>query len=233
MKVTLPEGQKYVAIGLNSRMGEEIIYCENGVFEYTFPANMASIYPNALNAKTDIVYINNVISARIPTADELTAQRNLAENVYDLKNSKNQYPHASTNSVADNNAAQYESRCAIDGFTANLSHGTWPVQSWGHEKSMMSQNWITVDFGREVKLDQLEIIIRCDFPHDTWVTGADVTLSDGTRKHIDLYKTEDAMVFDMGGVTTSSIKLNGFTTAGTEWAAITEIRAIGSDIIAE
>jgi hypothetical protein len=97
----------------------------------------------------------------------------------------------------------------------------------------MSQNWITVDFGRNVKLDQLEIIIRCDFPHDTWFTGAEVTLSDGTKKHIDMYKTEDAMVFDMGGVTTSSIKLNGFTTAGTEWAAITEIRAIGSDIIAE
>ena len=33
----------------------------------------------------NIVYINNVISARIPTEDELTAQRNLAENVYDLK----------------------------------------------------------------------------------------------------------------------------------------------------
>jgi len=233
VKITLPAGQKYVAVGLNSRMGEEIIYCENGVFEYTFPVNMGSIYPNAMNEKTDIVYINNVISARIPTEDELTAQRNLAQNVYDLKNSKNQYPHASTNSVADNNAAQYESRCAIDGFTANLSHGTWPVQSWGPDKATMSQNWITVDFVRDVKLDQLEIIIRCDFPHDTWFTGAEVTLSDGTKKHIDMYKTEDAMVFDMGGVTTSSIKLNGFTTAGTEWAAITEIRAIGSDIIAE
>jgi len=231
VKVTLPDGQKYVAIGLNSRMGENIVYCENGVFEYTFPANMAAIYPTTLNTKTDIVYINNVISARIPTEDELTAQRNLAENVYDLKNSKNQYPHASTNSVADNNAAQYESRCAIDGFTANLSHGTWPVQSWGPDKATMSQNHITVDFGRNVKLDQLEIIIRCDFPHDTWFTGAEVTLSDGTKKHIDMYKTEDAMVFDMGGVTTSSIKLNGFTTAGSEWAAITEIRAIGSDII--
>ncbi|MBQ8187075.1 MAG: hypothetical protein IJ037_09450 [Clostridia bacterium] len=233
VKITLPEGQKYVAVGLNSRMGETIVYCPNGVFEYKFPVNMANVYPTTLNAKKDIVYINNVISARIPTEDELTASRNLAQNVYDLKDAKNQYPHASTNSVADNNAIQYESRNAIDGFTANLSHGTWPVQSWGPDKATMNKNYITVDFGRDVKLDSLEIIIRCDFPHDTWFTGAEVTLSDGTKKHIDMYKTEDAMVFDMGGVTTSSIKLDGFTTAGTEWAAITEIRAIGSDIIAE
>lgn len=231
VKITLPEGQKYIAVGLNSKLGEQIVYCPNGVFEYKFPSNMGSIFPTALNDKTDVVYINNVISARIPTDDELTAQRNLAENVYDLKDSADQFPHAETNSVADNNAVQYESRCAIDGFTANQAHGTWPVQSWGPDKATMDKNYITVDFGREVKLDALEIIIRCDFPHDTWFTGAEVTLSDGTTRHIDMYKTEDAMVFDMGGAVTSSIKLSGFTTAEDNWAAITEIRAIGSDII--
>lgn len=231
VKITLPEGQKYVAVGLNSKLGEQIVYCPDGVFEYKFPSNMGSIFPTALNDRTDVVYINNIISARIPTDDELTATRNLAQNVYDLKDSVDQFPHASTNSVADNNAIQYESRCAIDGFTANQGHGTWPVQSWGPDKATIDSNMISVDFGRDVKLDSLEIIIRCDFPHDTWFTGAVVTLSDGTEKHIDMYKTDDAMVFDMGGVTTSSIKLSGFTTATDNWAAITEIRAIGSDTL--
>ena len=37
-------------------------------------------------------------------------------------------------------------------------------------------------------------------------------ISDGTTRHIDMYKTDDTTIFDMGGVTTSSIKLSGFTT---------------------
>ncbi len=231
VRITLPEGEKYVAVCLSSKLGESIVYCPDGVFEYKFPTQMGNIYPTALDDSKDTVYIANVISARIPTKDELTASRNLAENVYDLKDNASSYPHASTNSVADSGAAYYEARCAIDSFTANTGHGTYPVQSWGPEKDTMADNCLTVDFGRTVKLDALEIIIRCDFPHDTWFTGADVTFSDGTTEHIDLYKTESAMVFNLGGRETTSIRLSGFTTAGDAWAAITEIRAIGSDIV--
>lgn len=230
VRITLPEGEKYVAICLSSKLGETIVYCPDGVFEYKFPSKLGNIYPTALDESKNTVYINNVISARIPTSDELTETRNLAENAYDLKDGTGAYPHATTNSVADGGAAHYEARCAIDGFTSNTSHGTYPNQSWGPEKSTMSENEITVDFGRTVRLDTLEIIIRCDFPHDTWFTGADITLSDGTVRHIDMYKTEDAISVDMGGIETSSVKLSNFTTAGDEWAAITEIRAMGREI---
>lgn len=229
IKITLPEGEKYVAVCLSSRLGESIVYCENGIFEYTFPANMANIFPLTLNENSGIVYVNNVAFARIPTNDELLEKRNLALNPYDLTNAANVFPHAFTNSVADDNAEHYAARCAIDGFSANTSHGVYPVQSWGPDKDSMSENYITVDFGREIVLDSLEIVARCDFPHDTWFTDADVTLSDGSVTHIDLYKTKDAMTFDMGGVKTSSIKLSGFKTAVNNWAAISEIRAIGHD----
>ncbi|MGN1346929.1 MAG: hypothetical protein ACI4V1_09085, partial [Eubacteriales bacterium] len=179
VRITLPAGETYVAVCLSSKLGENIVYCPDGVFEYKFPSGMGNIYPSALDDGKNTVYIANVISARIPTESELTASRNLAENVYDLKNNTTSYPHASTNSVADGEAAHYEARCAIDGFTANTAHGTYPVQSWGPEKSTMDTNEITIDFGRTVCLDALEILIRCDFPHDTWFTGADVTFSDG------------------------------------------------------
>ena len=233
VRVTLPEGEKYVAVCLSSKLGETIVYCPDGVFEYEFPSKMGNIYPSALDDTKNTVYINNVISARIPTADELAEPRNLAENVYDLKNNTTSYPHASTNSVADGEAAHYEARCAIDGFTSNTSHGTFPKQSWGPEKSTMDKNEITIDFGRTVRLDALEILIRCDFPHDTWFTGADVTFSDGTTEHIDLWKTEDWMSVEMNGRETTSVKLSGFTTAGSEWAAITEIRVRGTEVSGE
>ncbi len=231
VRITLPEGESYVAVCLSSKLGENIVYCPDGVFEYEFPSDMGDIYPSALDDSKDTVYIANVISARIPTEDELTESRNLAENVYDLKDNTTSFPHAAANSVADGEAAHYEARCAIDGFTSNTSHGTFPKQSWGPEKSTMDTNEITIDLGRTVKLDALEILIRCDFPHDTWFTGADVTFSDGTTEHIDLHKTEDWIRFELNGKETASVKLSGFTTAGDEWAAITEIRAIGSDII--
>lgn len=230
VRITLPEGERYVAVCLSSKLGESIVYCPDGVFEYKFPSRMGDIYPTALDDSKNTVYINNVMTARIPTEDELTEVRNLAENVYDLKDGST-YPHATTNSVADGGAAHYEARCAIDGFTSNTSHGTFPNQSWGPEKSTMSDNEITIDFGRSVRLDALEIVIRCDFPHDTWFTGASVTFSDGTVEHIDLYRTESAMTFELGGRETTSVTLSDFTTAGDEWAAITEIRAIGSDIV--
>ncbi len=227
VRITLPEGEKYLAVCLSSKLGENIVYCPDGVFEYKFPAKMGNIYPSSLDDSKNTVYINNVISARIPTADELSEPRNLAENVYDLKGNTTSYPHASTNNVADGEAAHYEARCAIDGFTSNTSHGTFPKQSWGPEKSTMAKNEITIDFGRTVTADELQILIRCDFPHDTWFTGADVTFSDGTTEHIDMYKTEDFMTFPLNGRETSSIKLSNFTTANSEWAAITEIRVIG------
>ncbi|MBO5257420.1 MAG: hypothetical protein J6C42_08000, partial [Clostridia bacterium] len=180
VRVMLPEGEKYVAVCLSSKLGETIVYCPDGVFEYRFPSDMGDLFPSALDDSKNVVYINNVISARIPTDDELAEPRNLAENVYDLKSAANVFPHASTNSVADNGTAYYEARCAIDGFTANTGHGNYPVQSWGPDKATMDTNEIVIDFGRTVKLDSLEILIRCDFPHDTWFTGADVTFSDGT-----------------------------------------------------
>ena len=93
----------------------------------------------------------------------------------------------------------------------------------------MDTNEIVIDFGRTVCLDALEVKIRCDFPHDTWFTGTDVTFSDGTTEHINLWKTKDFMTFALNGRETSSVKLSGFTTAGSEWAAITEIRAIGTE----
>lgn len=229
VRITLPEGEKYVAVCLSSKLGESIVYCPDGVFEYRFPSRMGTIFPTSLDESKDTVYIENIISARLPTDDELTTVRNLSKNPYDLTDSSAVFPHATTNSVADGNAAHYAARCAIDGFTANTSHGTYPVQSWGPEKSSMSKNYLKLDFGRTVRLDSLEIIIRCDFPHDTWFTGADIELSDGTVKHIDMWKTAGGMKFSLDGVKTESLKLSGFTTAGEEWAAITEVKVFGCE----
>ncbi len=230
--VTLPAGEKYLALSLNSRVGEAIIYCPNGKFTYTLP-NTNTIFPNTMDSSSGINYKNNTITARLVTAEELATKHNLALNPYDLKDAKGSYPHASTSNVNDNNL-YWEARCAIDGFTANEGHGEYPYQSWGPNSNVKPTDHFTIDFGREVTVDELVVVIRADFPHDSYFTGCTVTFSDGSTKQINLTNSEMEQVIDLGGVTTTSIKLSGFTveTAGatTPYAALTEVKCMGTEV---
>lgn len=227
LKITLPEGEKYLAVSLSSRMGESILYLPDGVWEYTF-ADLEKVFPDTMNPKTPTRdYTENTIVARLVSDEELTEEHNLALNPYDQTTDKAPaYPHV----TADNyygKQAEFAPRNAIDGFTANDAHGTWPYQSWGPENS--DRHNIKVDFGREVVLNELQLFIRADFEsgHDTYYTSVTVELSDGTKLTAPLYKTADAITIDLGGVATEWVRLNNFVRAEKTWAAITELRAIG------
>lgn len=230
--VTLPEGEKYLALSLNSRVGEAIIYCPDGKFTYTFP-NTSSIFPNTMDPSSGVNYQNNTITARLVTAEELAKVHNLALNPYDLTDAKGSYPHASTSNVNDNNL-YWAARCAIDGFTANEGHGEYPYQSWGPNNNVKATDHFTIDFGREVTVNELVVVIRADFPHDSYFTGCTVTFSDGSTKQINLTNSALEQVIDLGGVTTTSIKLSNFTVetdgATTPYAALTEVKVMGTEI---
>ena len=62
--------------------------------------------------------------------------------------------------------AVFAARNAIDGVTANLSHGKWPYESWGINQQDDAQ--MTLDFGRPVDIDKIVLYTRADFPHDNW-----------------------------------------------------------------
>lgn len=227
LKITLPEGQKYLAVSLSSRMGEAILYLPGGVFEYTF-ADLDKTYPDTMNpTKSARSYTDNTVSARIPTEKEITESRNLAYNPYDLTEGS-AYPHVTADSYYGEQA-EFAPRNVIDGFTANDSHGTYPYQSWGTEKS--DRHWITVDFGREVTVNELQFFVRADFSggHDTHFTSAVAEFSDGSEMPVPLYRTANAVCVDLGGRTTTFVKLKNFVRAADTWAAVTEIRILGSE----
>ncbi len=233
LTVKLPEGEKYLALSLSSRVGEAIIYCPDGTFTYTMPS-LTSAYPNTMNPGKGVVYTNNTIYARVATEEELTASHNLALNPYDLTDASGSYPHASTNNVYQTNM-EWAARNAIDGFTANDGHGTYPYQSWAPSSTIAEDDYFMIDFGREVTINELLITIRADFPHDSYFTGCTLTLSDGTTREISLTNSSLAQSFDLGGVVTTSIKLSGFEVetsgASTEYAALTEVACIGVENI--
>ena len=232
IKISLPEGQHYVAFCLSKGNVEEtILYLPKSTFTYTVQ-NIGTSYPPAMSSAR-----KSTITARIPTAEELAASRNLACNPADLENNKNAYPHAITTNVHDksneSNRLQFEARNAIDGFTQNTGHGGWPVQSWGPGSNMRATDTFKVDFGRDVSLTEIVIYLRADFPHDTYWDTCTVKFSDGTTQELNFTKTANAQSFKLdAAVTTSSITFTGFNkVAGSDWAAWMEVQAIGSDIV--
>ncbi|MGM9646912.1 MAG: hypothetical protein ACI3YH_02130 [Eubacteriales bacterium] len=232
IKITLPEGQHYVAFCLSEgNMEETILYLPKSTFTYTVQ-NISLSYPTAMKSAR-----KSTITARIPTADELTASRNLACNPADLESNKNAYPHAITTNVHnksnENDRLQFEARNAIDGFTQNTGHGGWPVQSWGPGSDCDAADTFKIDFGRDVSLTEIVIYLRADFPHDTYWDSCTVKFSDGTTQELTFTKTSKAQSFKLdSAVTTSSIVFTGFhKVAGSDWAAWMEVQAIGSDIL--
>ena len=238
VKVTLPDGVKYVGFTLSSKMGESIVYCPDGIFEY--------VIPNTSNMVTTISksYANttNYLTARLIADDELNQKRNLALNPYDYTNNQSvksdvteQYPHITASSEWENSKGEthFYARNAIDGFTANMGHGGYPLQSWGPANS--GSQWLTLDFGRGVNADELGIVIRYDVGHDTWFRSAKimVTFEDGTTKeqNITIAWTGEEQIFDLDfNKPITKLQLNSLVPESSGgWAAFTEVSVYGTE----
>ena len=232
IKVVLPEGQKYVAVTLNPKLGESLVYCPNGVFEYKITNSyLTSLFPTAISANS-MAYSQNYVTARIPTAEELAEKRNLAENVYDINDkSVTSYPHATSDSQWTNTAGDvsFLARNAIDGFVCNVGHGTYPVQSWGPANS--NNHWIKIDFGREVTVEELGIYVRYDVGHDTFFKSGKLELSDGTVVNFTLEFVGGEQIIKLDQpIKTTYVKIKNLTADKSGgWAALSEVKVYGHD----
>ena len=102
------------------------------------------------------------------------------------------FPHASTNSVS-RSLYDFAARNAIDGGTQNSHHGVWPYQSWGPQ--LRTDLWWKLDLGRPVELDKIRLMIRADFPHDSYWKSADVEFSDGSHLPIQISSSAEFQRF--------------------------------------
>ena len=135
--------------------------------------------------------------------------------------------------------AEFGAHCAIDGFKTNSSHGTYPNQSWGPNATVKSTDVFTIDFGREVVVNDLVIYLRGDFvtsgnSHDAYFSEITVKLSDGTEFKFNPTKTRKAQTFNLEGKTTTSVTITGFVTDNTNsqgWTGFAEVEVNGYDIV--
>lgn len=232
--ITLPRGEKYLGLTLDNLMGEAIIYVPNGTYTFTVPSDLTPYNRTFRNGN------NKTITARVVGEDELNERHNLALNPYDLtnlsggSNPTGGYPHAITDSNY-NNSSEFIVRNAIDGVQANKGHGGYPTQSWGPAQG--NNHWMQVDFGREVYMDEVQLVIRADFPHDTYFRSGVLEFYDlnGNRvatRNINIEKTTDKQSFTFEPVEAASVKLTSLTAVdvnGDDWAAITEFEVYGTE----
>ncbi len=227
ISIVLPEGEKYVWVSLTSKMGESLIYVPNGVYTYEITADIAVNSSYTMNGSNKMAYSNNVITARLATDEELKETRNIAFNSYDIVSATDSYPHAHSNDV-HNNQAEFAARNAIDGFVFNEGHGTFPTQSWGPSQNNANA-YFAIDFGREVLVSELSLLLRADFPHDDHYVSATVEFSDGSTQEISLRRTSEAQVYDIEDTVTTSIKLKNLEKGGSQWAGFMEVEVYGHE----
>ncbi|MBP1042496.1 hypothetical protein I6N95_15865 [Vagococcus sp. BWB3-3] len=132
------------------------------------------------------------LRAWLPSQSEVTGYRNLALNAHDQKEASGAYPHAFAN-VETRNDSTFFARNAIDGCLANDSHGSYPYQSWGINQQTNAQ--ITIDFGRHILTDKIALVLRGDYPHDSYWERVTLEFSDGEQLIFEPTNARDRQFF--------------------------------------
>jgi len=177
-------GRVDMAIKVDEHYAETLLYCPKKRVEFPIPlwpvGKYAKKYPHPPKAFQGEKHI---ITARMASAAEIGAYRNLAVNPMDPRGKSAAYPHASSNSEWGQ-AAVFSAKTAIDGFVeATGDHHSWPRQSWGPylPGGKHPAPELTVDFGRPVEIDKLAIVGRCNVRQGGYWTEATVEFSDGSK----------------------------------------------------
>lgn len=216
---------QYCIIQLEDSMVPALVYVEKREINFHIPfGEQASVY-----SPKSFVGSCHVIRARLAEPEEILARRNLAFNPYDQHGDTGFYPHASAN-VETRGEAVFAARNAIDGIFENCAHGVFPYQSWGINQDPNAA--LTLDFGRQVLLDELRLTLRSDYPHDNHWTQATVAFSDGTEIQLKLTDSPKPQKFPIEPRTVRSLVLKDLIQAhgNSPFPALTQIEAWGRNL---
>lgn len=170
----------------------------------------------------------NIVTARAMTDEEVRARRNIARNPADLRGDTDFFPHCTAN-VETRGESTFAARNVIDGMRHNDHHGLWPFQSWGI--GAREDAFCTLDFGREVVVDEMALTLRADFPHDAYWVSGHVVLSDGAEYAFPLEKTADRQYISLGTHTVRWMRLERMQKSDdpSAFPSLTEWEVFGHD----
>lgn len=217
---------EFIEASFDCSQVSSVIYARNK--EFSFPVPLGASIP--AYDKNSWESGSHRITLREVSEDDACTVRNIALNSIDTPESKNVYPHAEANFVTRGEMV-FQARNAIDGKCDNSSHGEYPYHSWagGAREDLL----YTINFGREVEIDEIIFYLRADFPHDTYWKSLSVQFSDGEKAAANFEKTADGqhLVLDKPK-TTTTITLTDFKQVSLplSWAALSQIEVIGKYI---
>jgi len=227
-------GPQRMAVHLDDSIADCLIYAphaSSGDLSYEIPYGKEEKETGSAYAPESFADQSHRIAIRALGRHEISVYRNLAVNPCDLLRSDDSavqfFPHASSNSVS-RSLFDFEARNAIDGRTQNGHHGVWPYQSWGPQ--LRTDIWWKLDFGRPVELDKIRLMVRADFPHDSYWKSAEVEFSDGSSVPLDISSSPDFQDFHFTKRRVSWLRITKVVPADpAKWCSFIEVEAWGKD----
>ncbi|MFC6465292.1 hypothetical protein ACFP65_09980 [Marinilactibacillus sp. GCM10026970] len=200
-EIEISERHQYLVVQLDPSLAPSLVYIPDKKWRYDLRLGKnwrEATHESVFNVKRTYSFI------RIAKEYEVNQYQNLSMNTHDLNHFAGAYPHASAN-VETRNDATFFAMNAIDGVYANNSHGSFPYQSWGVNQQDDAE--LKIDFGRTVFVNEVELTLRADFPHDNYWTQGVLVFSDGTEKELSLTKTNEIQLFNIDSVKTKWVVL--------------------------
>jgi len=224
--VTIEKSEAYLMVQLDEALAPSLLYIKGNEWVYEVP-----IDEKLREAYSPKVFSGNIhyIWVRYADATEIYNYQNLAINTHDQKHINGAYPHAVAN-VETRNESTFYARNAIDGCLANESHGSYPYQSWGINQQKDAE--ITIEFGRIVEIDKIALVLRGDYPHDSYWKEVTLELSNGEKFVLELKKILEPQYFSFKPEKVEWVRLKNLVKNEDEspFPALTEFEVYGKNV---
>ncbi|UPO90128.1 discoidin domain-containing protein [Niallia sp. Man26] len=217
---------QFLWIQVDEALAPSLIYLTEKTWKYkviTEPTLKRAFSPKIFSGE------RHYITVKKATKQDINTYRNLALNPHDQKDDSGAYPHAYAN-VETRNDSTFFARNAIDGIIANENHGSFPYQSWGINQQADAE--ITIDFGRLVSINKVALVLRGDYPHDSFWEKVTVEFSNGQDFTINPTNSLERQFFSFEDVVSSSVKLKELIKHQDDspFPALTQIEIYGKEI---
>ncbi|MFI3236680.1 MAG: carbohydrate-binding protein [Lachnospiraceae bacterium] len=219
----VPSVPGYYVIKVDDCIEEALVYLTKQSFEHVVPFGERK---NGLNPKSFSGEVH-YLTLRPAKEWEYKAYRNLSQNTLDQANREGCFPHVQAN-VETRGDSAFAACNVIDGVIGNELHGKWPYQSWGISQREDAE--VTIVFGRSVRVEEVLIFLRADFPHDSWWERATLEFSDGSEEVVSLEKTKDGQVFNFAKSNITWVKMKEMKRADdpSPFPSLTQLQVFGS-----
>jgi len=224
--IAFASDEQHCMIQVDQALPESMVYLPEKRFSFQIPkGDLTLAYPPQAFAGD-----RHILQIRPALKEELRVRRNLALNPIDQRFYEGCFPHALAN-VETRDEPAFFARGVIDGLKFSHSHGNWPYQSWGIGGRADAE--ITIQFGRTVRIDEVAVTLRADFPHDSWWTKGTLSFSDGQQMTLSFEKTGDTQYFPTGEHLVEWVRLSDLIKAKnlSPYPALTEWEIFGTEIL--